>query len=137
MIRKTRHATTNYKRLKPFISAIDSNDGYLKCTSEGYMDLSFDSLGYSDCYGNPVYSIAHNSIQNGDLMADPDMTFSVNHETGTIIPMSFQNDFMSIYQEVFRTINGRQMYSNRLLTDLDEFLYQWLNNIEMQGFKPV
>lgn len=27
------------------------------------------------------------------------------------------------------------MYSSHLLVDLDEFLWQWLKNIQVQGFK--
>lgn len=135
MVQKTRHATTNFKMLLPFVDAVDRNDGYYKATSEGFMDLSLDNLCYKDCYGNPVYSISHYGKQNGDLMADPDMTFSINRETGVVIPMTFQNDYLGIYQQVFQERGGRLMYSSHLLVDLDEFLWQWLKNIQVQGFK--
>ena len=136
MIKRTRHAGTNYKALKPFLETVDKAGGYKKFTAPGFMDLSIDNLCRTDHEGNPVYAMAHYGEQNGDLMADPDMEFSVNHTTGTVRPLTFQNDFFGMYQQVFKTTGGKLLYSQRLLTDLDEFMWQWLNNIEMQGFTP-
>lgn len=122
--------------IKPFVDVVDSHDGYRKFKSDGYMDLSMERLYYNDVYGNPVYSITHYGEQNGDLMADPDMTFSVTKE-GTIIPLSYRNDYIGVAQEVFVEINGKKMYSQSLLKQLDDFLWMWLKNIYEQGFKPV
>ena len=44
-------------------------------------------LLYKNSWGR-VFSIAHYYIQNGDLMADPDMEFLVDSE-GAVYPMSF------------------------------------------------
>ena len=135
-MKNTKHATTNYKALKPFIEVADKNDGYAKFTAAGYMDLVIENLYYTDFEGNPVYSMSHYGEQNGDLMCDPDMTFSINDKTGSIRPMSFQNDYMGLYQRVFKTQNGKTLYNPRLLADLDSFLWQWWQNIINQGFKP-
>ena len=134
MVNRTRHCTTNYKMLKPFLDAANEHEGYLKCKSEGYMDLTIERLYYNDVYGNPVYSITHYGEQNGDLMSDPDMTFSV--ADGIIIPLSYRNDYVGVYQEVFKEINGKLMYSQSLLKQLDDFLWHWLQNINDQGFTP-
>lgn len=136
MINRTKHAGTNYKMLMPFVTACRENDGYIKCESGGYMPLVIEKLWYSDCLGNPVYSMAHYGVQNGDLMRDPDITFSVDDTEKRIIPQTFQNDYLGLYQEVFKEINGKMMYSQSLLKDLDSFMWDWLNNIEMQGFTP-
>ena len=136
MVIRTKHATTNYKMIKGFLDAVDKHDGYYKFKSDGFMDLSVEKLYYSDVYGNPVYSITHYGEQNGDLMADPDMTVSVNSESGIIIPQTFRNDYIGVSQEVFREINGKMMYSQSLLRELDDFLWHWLQNLQEQGFTP-
>ena len=100
------------------------------------MDLTVEYLHYRDYYGNPVYSITHYGEQNGDAMCDPDMTFSINGEAGTIIPLSYRNDYMGIHQEVIQERRGKMMYRVSLLKDLDHFLWMWLKNIKDQGFTP-
>ena len=133
-MRRTKHATTNYKALKPFIDAVNKAEGSRHFTAPGYMDLVIENLYFNDFEGNPVYSISHYGVQNGDLMADPDMEIAVTKD-GRIIPRTYRNDFMGLHQEVFKTVEGRTLYSNQLLIDLDIFLWQWLQNIEQQGFK--
>lgn len=135
-MKKTKHGTTNYKELKPFIDTADKNDGYAKFTAEGFMDLTLEKLYYTDYEGNPVYSLAHYGIQNGDLMADPEVTFSINHETGNLMPLSYQNDYMAIYQQIFKQKDNKTLYNPRWLIDVDEFLYLWRKNIIAQGFAP-
>lgn len=137
MIPKTKHCTTNYKAVKPFLDFVDTHEGHYHFESEGYMDFVVEKLYYTDHAGNDVYSISHYGEQNGDLMADPDMMIAVDRENGRIIPHTFRNDYIHTYQEVFKTIDGKLMYSHRLLIDLDEFLYMWLNNIKEQGFKAA
>ena len=134
---KTKHSTTNYKAIMPFLLATDQNDGHKHFESAGYMDLVIENLQTTDSNGYPIYSISHYGEQNGDLMADPDMEIAVNHAEGRIIPRTFQNDYIGIYQEVFRMQNGNRVYSPSLLRDLDGFLWQWLKNIADQGFKAA
>lgn len=136
MIMKTRHAHTNYKMIVPFIDQVVNAGFSIRCKSSGFMDLTVERLGTSDCYGNPVFSITHYGKMNGDAMRDPDMTFSVNKNTETIIPLTFQNDYMGVYQQVFVQRNGKQMYCVSLLRELDNFLWLWLKNINDQGFSP-
>lgn len=38
-------------------------------------------------------------------------------------------------EEVFREKGGKWFYNEKLLIDLDIFLWQWLKNIKAQGFK--
>ena len=136
MIKKTRHATTNYRALKPFFDAVNNAGGHAHFTAPGFMDLVIENLHTIDCNNLCWYSISHYGEQNGDLMADPDMILGVSHTGGVIVPRTFRNDYLGINQEVFITKNGKQLYSPRLLTDLDEFLWQWLKNIKEQGFTP-
>lgn len=136
-MRTPKHATTNYKALKPFLDAVNEAEGHKHFTAAGYMDLVIENLQFVDFAGRAVYSVSHYGEQNGDLMADPDMEIAVDTEKGQIIPRTFRNDYMGIYQEVFRYQNGKTYYSERLLIDLDGFLWQWLKNIADQGFKAA
>lgn len=132
-----RHATTNYKMVLPFIAAAKNQGGHARFESSGFEPLSVEYLHYSDHNGNPVYGMMQWYVQNGDLMRDPDMTFSVNESTGSVLPLSYQLDALAVYQEVFRRNSaGQLMYSKRLLIDLDEFLWSWLKNLSEQGFDP-
>jgi len=133
---KTKHMHTNYEMILPFIQAADENDGHKKIVNGSYMPLTIENLCYNDYKGNPVYSITHYGEMNGDLMSDPDMTVSIDKENRSVRPLTFQNDYMRIYQQVFIERDGKTLYSRRLLVDLDEFLWQWLKNIQAQGFNP-
>ena len=136
MIERTKHAHTNFMMILPFIETVKKNEGAAKFKSSGFMDLTIEYLYTKDCYGNPVYSITHYGEQNGDMMRDPDMTFSINPITGTIIPLSFRNDYLGVYQEVIQERHGKTMYCISLIRDLDNFLWTWLKNIKEQGFTP-
>lgn len=134
-----RYASCNFRNILPYLAAADGHDGYVKLESSGYMPLVIENLGYTDYDGNPVYCMAHYGEMNGDAMADPDLTFAVDFGNGTVFPLTFQNDYMGTYQEVFiEDENGNPTkYRPRLLHSLDDFLRQWLKNIEHQGFDPV
>lgn len=135
-MKNTRHAATNYKLLRPLLDLCDAGeDRHRRFASSGYMPLSLEYLGYSDYKGRDVYGLMHWTTQNGDLMRDPDMTFSVDREAGTVHPMTYRNDFVHVYQEVYRTgKDGSLLYSPRLRTQLDDFLWHWLRNIRDQGY---
>lgn len=138
---KTIHGTTNYKMLRPFLDVLDRNqDGcglaWRRFTAPGYMDLVMEKLEYSDYRGRPVYYMAHYGEQNGDQMADPELRFSVDKDAGIIEPLEFRNDYLGLNQEVYIERDCKTLYSHRLRTDLDVFLWHWLQNIKEQGFSP-
>ena len=84
---KIRFGAANYKRIKPYLLAVDQQeDQHFTFSADGFMPLSIEYLGYSDADGHPVYSLMHYYIQNGDLMRDPDMTISVNDAARTARP---------------------------------------------------
>ena len=131
-MKPTKHATTNYKRLKPFIDGLGP-EGYRHYTAPGYMDLVIEK-SYKDSDTTTIYTMTHYGEQNGDLMRDPDMELRVDPEAGTVEPLTWQNDYIGRYDQVYITRNGQRLYSPRLRASLDDFLWHWLQNIEAQGF---
>jgi hypothetical protein len=116
----------NYESLKmlSILSNLKSH-AYLRMQSAaGLMDLSIDLLdGKGTDY---TFSMAHNAIQNGDIMADPDMEIRVNEEMEEAYALTFQNDYMGIFT--------RCEDDNDLARDLDRFLYEWLNQIKSSNY---
>lgn len=134
-MKPTKHATTNYKKLLPYIEGMGPNDDYRKFEAPGMMDLVIEYLHYNFAKDMPVFSIACYGEQNGDLMRDPDLCIAIHQGRGCIEPLSFQNDYMGIYQEVWITTDdGRQGYSRYLRADLDRFLWEWLDQIAAAGY---
>jgi len=127
-----------YKRLLKVFPDLESMDigGHRKVVNEPYMPLSMDVLADTE-YGR-VISIAHNHIQNGDVMADPDMQLLISFKKQTAQAMSFQNDGMGIYQEcLFIDDEGKLMVQMSLLKSLNRFLDTWTKNLIDQGFVKV
>lgn len=107
---------------------------YVKLQSGGYMDLNVDELS-----NKPPFikiSLAHNGMQNGDVMADPDMEILIDIENKSVQPLTFQNDYMGVYNQVFsQNEDGKVMKNPALESDLEDFLVIWTGNIIAQGFK--
>jgi len=101
---------------------------YMKFASPGMMDLSVDRLW------NDNIAIAHNGKQNGDVMADPDMEIKIFPVQKAAEALTFKNDYVGIYQEVYGE-NGE--CSPRLKKDLNNFLNYWLENIIDQKYVKV
>ncbi|MBI4979674.1 MAG: DUF1249 domain-containing protein [Spirochaetes bacterium] len=123
----------NYKRLTKVIDLEKIKEAsHVKMKSSGFMNLNFDFLGaHSD--GRISISMAHNYIQNGDVMADPDMVLLVDQKNETVEALTFQQDSLGIYQEVYTDSTMKQYYP-RLKQELNAFLGQWLRNILQQGY---
>lgn len=100
---------------------------HLKIESRGYMDLHIDRLNVNRI------ALAQNFIQNGDVMADPDMEIRIHEGTKTAEALTFQQDSMGIYDVVYPQPG---MVNLRLKKKLNEFLLYWLRNLKQQGFYP-
>ncbi len=100
---------------------------YMKFASSGLMPLNVDKLTSN------TIALAHNGKQNGDVMADPDMEVRVYPELKMAEALSFRNDYMGIYQEVYPE-PGK--YYPKLKKELNNFLNNWLKTmIEMQDYQ--
>jgi hypothetical protein len=103
---------------------------HLKLKNSPYMDLNIDVLP-DDQTGAIRISMAHNFIQNDDLMADPDMEIRI-YSHGMVEALTYQLDSLGIYQVVYPA-PGRVIPKRK--TELNRFLNQWLSNLIDQGFK--
>ncbi|KKH38976.1 DUF1249 domain-containing protein [Methanosarcina mazei] len=113
------------------IGIIDENGAmkheYMRFASEGMMDLHVDRLP------NNMLSVAHNGKLNGDVMADPDMQVLIHPDHKEAEAMTFQNDYLGIFQEVYPE-PGK--YRPKLKEELNDFLADWLRTIiEVQKYK--
>jgi uncharacterized protein YqiB (DUF1249 family) len=84
------------------------------------MDLNVDRLS------KDTIALAHNGIQNGDVMADLDVEVRIYPESKSAEALTFQNDYLGIHQEVYPE-TGK--YYPKLKKELNEFLSDWLKNL--------
>ena len=118
----------NYRTLaRLFPEVVSGEYRYLRLEAgEVMMPLHLEWVGANEL------SVSHTYVQNGDLMRDPEMTFRVDREKGTIEPLTFQQDgSIQIYQEVYPEPNR---WIPQLSRDLSTFAQQWFKNISEQGY---
>ncbi|MGB9131157.1 MAG: DUF1249 domain-containing protein [Methanosarcina sp.] len=118
-----------FKKLQQ-LKILDKNGimkaSYMRFESEGLMDLHVDNLL------NNTISVAHNGKQNGDVMCDPDMQIWIHPDHKEAEAMTYQNDYLGIFQEVYPE-PGK--YRPKLKKDLNDFLADWLKTIiEVQQY---
>lgn len=100
-----------------------------------FMPLSLDVI--DDFSLGLIIAMSHHALDaaSGDLMCDPDMQILINFELGTATPMSYQNDWLGIYQEsLFFGEDGQLLYRQELMRDLTILLDMWTQDLLDQGF---
>ena len=88
------------------------------------MDLCLDYLG-TDEQGY-IIAMAHNYIQNGDVMADPDMKIRIIPEMRSIEALTFQQDNIGAYRKVYPEPDKVDIKAKQ---ELNAFLQTWLSNL--------
>lgn len=99
---------------------------HAKLQAPGYMDLSIDVLHQED--RKIRFSLAHNGLLNGDVMADPDMELTLDQSQAQpfVVAHHYQNDYMGVFRSI--VTGGGQ-------AELDDFLHMWLINLIDQGHR--
>lgn len=111
----------NYELFEDIAKPLLTNDAYyMKFTSPGFMDLNIEIIDENRL------AIAHNFELNGDLMADPDVEFTVDKENRLLYPQTYQQDTLQIYER----LDGNPIRIN----ELNQFMNQWFNNITDQYY---
>ncbi len=103
---------------------------YIKYESdcEAFMPLHVEMV-------SDVLTLAQTYVQNGDLMYDPRVDFVVDYENRKVIPQSFENHGMGVYEEydVFDGKPETMKWINEMLAFTDE----WLDRIDEQGYSAA
>jgi uncharacterized protein YqiB (DUF1249 family) len=113
-----------YKKLEELGLLNIEEHAKIECMG-GMMPLSVDVL-YKTKDGVRM-ALAHNFIQNGDVMADPDMEIMVYPDRKMAEAMTYQLDSLGIYQEVYPE-PGK--VNPKLKKELNEFLSSWLSQLK-------
>ena len=129
-----KRATKQFCRLIKGMNFIPGEHRKLDNEPGLYMPCSIEVIGKGEDY--TIISFSHYGEQNGDLMADPDMTFLVMAGVVTqytIYPMTFRNDYLGIYQESIEIDeDGRKLIKPKQQRDHTQFANTWMNNIVRQ-----
>ena len=126
-----------YQSFATILAQLLGTDTAVRIRVEGYMPLSIEAISTS-ADGNRLISLCHYGEQNGDLMRDPEMVFELftHGEASAAEPLSFQNDYMGLLQEVYRYDEaGKKTHvKTRLKAELKSFARTWFTNLKDQGF---
>lgn len=120
-----------YNKMKK-MGFLDIKD-HVRIENEPYMPLSIERLNWHG--GEEAISICHYSKANGDLMRDPEMVVTINN--GMVEPVYYRNDYAGLEQEVYKydETGTKTHVRTSLKAQLNEFLNDWLRNIEGQEFQ--
>ena len=126
-----------YQYFATVLAGLLGNETAVRLTVNGYMPLSVEHIGQSTD-GHRLIAICHYGEQHGDLMRDPEMVFELftHGELSAAEPLSFQNDYMGLLQEVYRYDEaGKKTHVNsKLKQELTSFARIWFRNLRDQGF---
>lgn len=103
---------------------------HYKSKSAGFMDLTIETWMDGK---TKIVSVCQYGEQNGDAMRDPDVVYRLDGVTGIEIPISYQNDYLAKFQEVFTMENDVQMINPSLLQELKVWSRQWSKILREQG----
>lgn len=112
----------NYEQFEAIAAPLLSGDAcYIKYGTPYFMDLNVEIID------DNRYAMSHNYELNGDLMADPDVEFTVDKDNRLLYPESYQQDNLQFYQRVDKDPVATHQ--------LNEFMDEWLNNIQENQYK--
>lgn len=112
----------NYELFEKIASPLLTNSAYyMKYGTPNYMDLNIEIIG------DDRLAMAHNYVLNGDVMADPDVEFTVDKQNRMLYPQTYQQDSL----QYFERVDGD---SNRA-RELNHFMHEWLTNVVDQKYK--
>lgn len=112
----------NYEQFEAIAAPLLSGDAcYIKYGTPHFMDLNIEIID------DNRYAMSHNYELNGDLMADPDVEFTIDKDNRLLYPESYQQDNLQFYQRVDKDPVAAHQ--------LNEFMDEWLNNIQENQYK--
>lgn len=112
----------NYELFEKIASPLLTNSAYyIKYGTSNYMDLNIEVIG------DDRLAMAHNYVLNGDVMADPDVEFTVDKKNRMLYPQTYQQDSL----QYFERVDGDSTRAR----ELNHFMHEWLTNVVDQKYK--
>ena len=112
----------NYELFEKIASPLLTNSAYyMKYGTPNYMDLNIEIIG------DDRLAMAHNYVLNGDVMADPDIEFTVDKKNRMLYPQTYQQDSL----QYFERVDGDSARAR----ELNHFMHEWLTNVVDQKYK--
>ena len=112
-----------------FPEILEGDSEYIKYKVSGMEDLHVEMNG-------DVITICQTYEQNGDLMYDPRIDLKVDYDNQKVIPLSYENSGMGVYQEF-----DSSELTPEIARDMNDILElmdgTMLENIESMGYEPV
>jgi hypothetical protein len=122
--------TLTNKATEVFNKLINANTTKIQ-NNNTFMAVHIEEI--ATCSHGKIWSLAHYYEQNGDLMADPEMTFLVKNNHLEIYPLSYTLHSLGIYNDAVIFDNGEpKQYYRKMQADLAVFANMWLKNIKDQ-----
>jgi hypothetical protein len=110
----------------------------MKLESPGFEPLSLEWI-----FGDRI-SVMQTYVQEGDLMYDPMIDYTVSDGNKSMNAVAYQNSGMGLYQYhdddgIGRSVdgNGNERAVRDLSAKLNEFTKQWLDTLEQQEHIPI
>lgn len=138
------------KQVYQVITKLLQGKEYVKIENDPYMPLSIEVIRKSKVKSEEEYidpsikeeeeymdvAMSHFSIQNGDVMRDPEIVFRMYVNTGSVTPISFRNDYIGAYEEIctFDKDGSIENVNIERWQELCELSYMWIKNIQRQWF---
>ena len=112
----------NYEMFEKIANPLLTNSAYyMKYGTPNYMDLNIEIIG------DDRLAMAHNYVLNGDVMADPDVEFTVDKKNRMLYPQTYQQDSL----QYFERVDGDSIRAR----ELNHFMHEWLTNVVDQKYK--
>lgn len=112
----------NYEMFEKIANPLLTNSAYyMKYGTPNYMDLNIEIIG------DDRLAMAHNYVLNGDVMADPDVEFTVDKKNRMLYPQIYQQDSL----QYFERVDGDSIRAR----ELNHFMHEWLTNVVDQKYK--
>lgn len=126
-----------YQALATDLNQLLRSSRSVRVTVPGYIPLPVEEIGVTTD-GHRLVSLCQYGEQHGHLMRDPNMVFLFHDlpDGAVAEPVSYRNDYLGIFQEVYRYDEaGRRTHVvPSLKQDLKEFTQSWFASLRDQGF---
>ena len=118
----------NYRKFEKLFPEIASGEYRYLCmeSGPGMMPLHLEWID------TDVIAVSHTFQQNGDTMYDPEMTFRMDREKGTLESLSFRQDGFPRRNDEVYPEPGK--WRPKLRSSLNRFTQQWFKNISQQNY---